>query len=98
MCRESKMRSVTSGLLIGMFLAISSAHADGELRIFTWPDYISPKVIEKFAQAHAVDVTIDDHETHKQLIDTVRAGNSGYDIVVPSDGAVQLLIEEGLLA
>jgi spermidine/putrescine transport system substrate-binding protein len=92
------MRSVVSGFLTGMVLAISAAHAEGELRIFSWPDYISPKVIERFAQAHAVDVIIDDHETHQQLIDTVRAGDTSYDIVVPSDWAVQLLIEEGLLA
>jgi spermidine/putrescine transport system substrate-binding protein len=92
------MRAGVSALLTGMFMAINAAHAEGELRIFSWPDYIGPKVIEKFAQAHAVEVTIDDHETHQQLIDTVRGGDTGYDIVVPSDWAVQLLIEEGLLA
>ena len=92
------MRFGISGFLTAMFLAIGGAHAEGELHIFSWPDYISPKVIEKFARTYAVEVTVDDHETHQQLIDTVRAGDAGYDIVVPSDWAVQLLIEEGLLA
>jgi spermidine/putrescine transport system substrate-binding protein len=92
------MRSGIGWFLAGMFLAIGASRADGELRIFSWPDYISPKVIEKFAQTYGVDVTVDDHDTHQQLIDAAKAGDSGYDIVVPSDWAVQLLIEEGLLA
>jgi spermidine/putrescine transport system substrate-binding protein len=96
--RGDEMRAGISTFLTGMFLAINAAHAEGELRIFSWPDYISPKVIERFAQAHDIAVTIDDHETHQQLIDTVRGGGTGYDIVVPSDWVVQLLIEEGLLA
>jgi len=92
------MKSLLLGLFVGTMLAAGSAEAEGELHIFTWPEYMSPKVIEKFTQAHDVDVTVDEYATHDELLTAVRAGNAGYDIAVPNDWAVQTMIEEGLLA
>ncbi|MGH6884753.1 MAG: extracellular solute-binding protein [Geminicoccales bacterium] len=79
-------------------LGARSAHADGELVIFNWGNYTNPKLIEKFEQAHTVKVTLGDYDSNDTMLAKVRAGNSGYDIVVPSDYAVKILIEEGFLA
>jgi spermidine/putrescine transport system substrate-binding protein len=83
---------------MGMVLAISAAHAEGELRVYNWWDYTSPTVIERFSEAYDVDVTVDEYESNEELLATLQAGNGGYDVVVPSDYMVQRLIEEGLLA
>src|SRR5262249_9227622 len=53
---------------------------------------------EKFSRAYDVKVTVDEYEGREDMLATLRAGDAGYDIVVPSDLDVQLLIEEGLLA
>ena len=92
------MRSGVSAFLTGMFLMVSAAHAEGELHIYNWRFSTNPKLIERFAQTYDVNVTLDEYESNQELLATLRAGNSGYDIVVPSDWAAQLLIEEGLLA
>jgi spermidine/putrescine transport system substrate-binding protein len=81
-----------------LLLAGRPASADGELAIFNWGNYTNPKLIEKFEQAHNVKVTLGDYDSNDTLLAKVRAGNTGYDIVVPSDYAVQILIEEGYLA
>lgn len=71
--------------------------AAGELHIYNWGDYTSPKLIEKFEKAYDVKVSLDDYDSNETMLAKVRAGNSGYDIVVPSDYTVAVMIQEGLL-
>ena len=80
-----------------LMLTASAALADGELHIFNWGDYTSPDLIKKFEQKYNVKVTLDSYDSNETMISKVRAGNSGYDIVVPSDYAVKLMADDGLL-
>jgi spermidine/putrescine transport system substrate-binding protein len=73
------------------------ALAAGELHIYNWGDYTNPKLIEKFEKQYDIKVTMDDYDSNETMLSKVRAGNSGYDIVVPSDYTVKIMIEEGLL-
>jgi spermidine/putrescine transport system substrate-binding protein len=73
------------------------ALADGELHIYNWGDYTNPKLIEKFEKANNVKVTLDSYDSNETMLSKVRAGNSGYDIVVPSDYTVAIMIGEDLL-
>jgi spermidine/putrescine transport system substrate-binding protein len=75
-----------------------AAWADGELHIYNWGDYTNPKLIEKFEQKYNVKVTIDDYDSNETMLAKVRAGSSGYDIVVPTDYTVKIMVDEGLLA
>jgi spermidine/putrescine transport system substrate-binding protein len=85
--------ALTASLLIG-----SAAHADGELHIFNWSDYTNPKLIEKFEKAYNIKVTLDSYDSNETMLNKVRAGHTGYDIVVPSDYTVQIMVQEGMLA
>ena len=71
--------------------------AAGDLHIYNWGNYTNPKLIEKFEKAYDVKVTLDDYDSNETLLSKVRAGNSGYDIVVPSDYTVKIMIDDGLL-
>lgn len=73
------------------------AWADGELNIYNWGDYTNPKLIKKFEEQFKVKVNLSDYDSNETMLSKVRAGNSGYDIVVPSDYTVKIMIEEGLL-
>lgn len=77
--------------------AAGPAMADGELHIYNWGDYTNPKLIEKFEKTYNVKVTLDDYDSNETMLSKVRAGNSGYDIVVPSDYTVKIMIDDGLL-
>ncbi len=91
-------KTLTAALLATAGLAFAlPAFADGELHIYNWGDYTNPKLIEKFEKQYNVKVTLDDYDSNETMLSKVRAGNSGYDIVVPSDYTVKIMVEEGLL-
>ncbi len=73
------------------------APAGGELHIYNWGDYTNPKLIEKFEKAFNVKVTLDSYDSNEVMLAKVREGNSGYDIVVPSDYTVKIMVDDGLL-
>jgi spermidine/putrescine transport system substrate-binding protein len=77
--------------------AAGSALAAGELHIYNWGDYTNPKLIEKFSKEFDVKVTLDSYDSNETMLSKVRAGNSGFDIVVPSDYTVKIMIADGLL-
>lgn len=78
-------------------LSASSALAAGELHIYNWGEYTNPKLIEKFEKTYDVKVTLDFYDSNETMMSKVRAGGSGFDIVVPSDYAVAIMIEAGML-
>lgn len=97
------MKSLTH-LLAGSLSALAliatsaAAQAAGELHIFNWGEYTNPDLISKFEAEYDVQVTVDEYDSNETMLAKVRAGRSGYDIVVPGDYAVKIMIEEGLLA
>jgi spermidine/putrescine transport system substrate-binding protein len=83
---------------VALLLAGGAARADGDLHIFNWGDYTNPKLIEKFQKQYNVKVTLDDYDSNETMLAKVRAGGTGYDVVVPSDYTVKIMIEEDMLA
>lgn len=81
----------------GVLLLAMPALAGGELNIFNWGNYTNPKLIEKFEKEHGVKVTVSDYDSNDSMLAKVKAGGHGYDIVVPSDYMVKVMIGEGLL-
>jgi spermidine/putrescine transport system substrate-binding protein len=81
-----------------VLLMSSAAWADGELHIYNWGNYTNPKLIEKFEAETGVKVTLDVYDTNEDMVAKVRAGGTGYDIVVPSDYMLDIMRKDGLLA
>jgi spermidine/putrescine transport system substrate-binding protein len=93
-----KLRMLGMATAAAVLAATAAARAEGELHIYNWGDYTNPKLIEKFQEAYQVTVTIDDYDSNETMLAKVRAGGSGYDIVVPTDYTVKIMIDEGMLA
>ncbi|MGB5557727.1 MAG: extracellular solute-binding protein [Paracoccaceae bacterium] len=72
--------------------------AEGKLNIYNWGNYTSPELIEKFEKEYDVDVTLDGYDSNETMLAKVKEGGTGYDIVVPGDYMIKIMIEEGLLA
>ncbi len=94
------MRAIlrTGGAVLALVFAAGQALAAGELNIYNWGNYTSPELIEKFEKAHDVKVTLDGYDSNETMLAKVKSGATGYDIVVPGDYMVSIMIEEGLLA
>src|SRR5215475_1788315 len=100
MHRETDMRGKLTGVALAglLLLAGGAARADGQLHIFNWGDYTNPKLIDKFEKAYNVKVTLDDYDSNETMLAKVRAGGTGFDVVVPSDYTVKIMVDEGMLA
>lgn len=68
-----------------------------EVRIYNWTDYIDPDLITEFTKKTGIDVVYDTFDSNDILLAKSLAGNSGYDIVVPSDYTVAYLIQANKL-
>ncbi len=74
------------------------AWAEGELNLYNWGNYTSPELIEKFEKEFDVEVNLDGYDSNEIMLAKVREGNTGYDIVVPSDSTAAIMVEQDLLA
>jgi spermidine/putrescine transport system substrate-binding protein len=79
-------------------LQVDKSKLSQELHFYNWTDYIDPDILTSFEQEYGVKVIMDLYDANEDMIAKVRSGNSGYDIVVPSDYAVDTMIQEKLLA
>ena len=95
------MRFLTSlfaaALFAGAMVAGEPARAEGKLNIYNWFDYLPQELIDKFAKEHGVEVTMDTYDSNEALLAKLKAGVTGYDVGVPGDYMVAILIKEGLL-
>src|SRR5580658_8134799 len=81
--RRIAIRLLTVGAMV--FALLSAAHAEApELHVYNWSDYIAPDTIANFEKETGITVTYDVYDGNEVLEAKLLAGNSGYDIVVPS--------------
>ena len=69
----------------------------GELHIYTWSDYIAPDVIEGFQKALGVKIVVDTFESNETMYAKLKAGGTGYDIMMPSSYQVDQMAREGMI-
>lgn len=78
---------VTASVLVMAGLGFGSAQAADDakqLNVYNWVDYIGPSVLAGFEKETGIKVNYDTYDANETLEAKLAAGNSGYDIVVPS--------------
>jgi putrescine transport system substrate-binding protein len=74
-----------TGLLAALVaLMIGPAHAQGVLNIYNWNDYIDEETLKRFESETGIKIRYDVYDSNEILDAKLRAGRSGYDLVVPS--------------
>jgi putrescine transport system substrate-binding protein len=68
-----------------------------ELRIYNWSDYIDPALLTQFTKETGIKVTYDTFDSNEVLETKVLQGNTGYDLVVPSNHNVPRYITAGAI-
>ncbi len=68
-----------------------------EIFLYTWVEYIDPDIKTQFEEECGVKITETNFDSNETLLATLQAGGADYDIVVPSDYMVQILVSEGML-
>ena len=72
------------GVFAAMIAASPAAGDEPRLNIYNWSDYIAPDTIPKFEAETGIKITYDVYDGNEVLEAKLLAGNSGYDVVVPS--------------
>lgn len=75
----------------------TDAGGDQQLNMFGWAGEIPQSVIDAFEEETGIEVTFDTFDSNETMISRLAAGGSGFDIVEPSQYAVQLLVGQDLL-
>ncbi|HEX6738622.1 MAG TPA: extracellular solute-binding protein, partial [Vicinamibacteria bacterium] len=86
------------GLLLAPFAPRRAAPGqDRVLNVYIWSGYIAPETLRRFEARHGARVNIDLYDSLEALLAKVQAGNTDYDVICPSNYAVQALVHQDLL-
>jgi putrescine transport system substrate-binding protein len=72
-------------------------HAQGELNMYNWSDYIGEKTVPNFIKEFGVKMRYDNFDSNDLVHAKLVAGRTGYDIVVPSSNWGAMQARGGLL-
>jgi putrescine transport system substrate-binding protein len=92
--KELLGRLALSTMLVAGGTVIASA-ANQEVHIYNWSNYIDDSILKDFTKETGIKVVYDVYDAMETLEAKMYAGRSGYDIVVPTDRNMQILIEAG---
>jgi spermidine/putrescine transport system substrate-binding protein len=68
-----------------------------ELNLYNWADYVAKTTIPGFEKQTGIQVTQDYFSSNEELLAKLRAGGTGYDVIVPSDYMVAVMIKSDVL-
>ncbi|ETX26946.1 polyamine ABC transporter substrate-binding protein [Roseivivax isoporae] len=74
---------------------LAGAAAAQEVRVYNWSDYIDEDLLTKFEEETGIDLIYDVYDSNEVLETKILAGNSGYDVVVPTGSFMSRQIEAG---
>lgn len=68
------------------------------LNLFIWSGYVAPDTLKVFEQRFNASVQFDLYDSNEALMAKLQSGSIGYDVVVPTDYMIQILIKRTLLS
>ena len=101
---RERVRRPVCGTLLAVaataMLAVVPAAAQGStarfVNVYNWSDYIAPKAIGDFTSETGIKVRYDTFDSNDTLETKLLAGNSGYDVVVPTGYFLERQIKAGV--
>lgn len=86
---------ITSVAIFGATTAVAKSE-ENVLNFYNWSDYIAEDTIKDFEKETGIKVIYDVFDSNETLEAKLLAGNSGYDLVVPSSHFMALQIKAGV--
>ncbi len=68
-----------------------------ELNLYGWSEYVPQALLDGFTAKTGIKVNYDAYSSNEELMAKLQAGASGYDVIIPSDYTVAIMIKQGLL-
>jgi spermidine/putrescine transport system substrate-binding protein len=68
-----------------------------QLNLYNWSDYVAKSTLPNFQKQTGIKVTQDYFSSNEELLAKLQAGGTGYDVIVPSDYMVSIMIKSDIL-
>lgn len=82
-------------LLLGLFSCRDNSVP--VLHLFIWSGYIKPELVREFEQKYNCVVSIDTYDSNESMYAKIKLGASGYDILVPSNYYLTIMLQQEML-
>ena len=93
---NKKLTTSLTSMAIATSLMTGSVYAEEVLHLYNWSDYIAEDTIANFEAETGIKVVYDVFDSNDVLEAKLLAGNSGYDLVVPSSSFLGRQIMAGV--
>ncbi|HEX4966329.1 MAG TPA: spermidine/putrescine ABC transporter substrate-binding protein [Thermoanaerobaculia bacterium] len=98
------MKKIASALLLAAaLLAIScgggkgSKQHDKVVNVYIWTNYLPQEVVDEFERRTGIHANVDTFDSNEAVLGKLQSGVAGYDVAVPSDYMLKILIPQGLV-
>jgi len=71
--------------------------AEPVLRVAIWANYLPDELVEKFQSENGVKLVTSNFSSNEELLAKMQAGGTQYDLIIPSDYMVGIMVQQGLL-
>ncbi len=68
-----------------------------ELNLYGWSDYVPQQLLDDFTAQYGIKVNYDTYSSNEEMLAKLQAGASGYDLVIPSDYTVSIMLKQDML-
>ena len=89
--------SAMGALFASMMLFTACGEPKETLYIYNWGDYLSEDVIRQFEKEYNCEVQLDVFDSNEAMYAKLKAGASGYDIIVPSSYMAKLMYDQDMI-
>jgi len=86
--------------LIGVASYLNSSNGysgANTLTVYNWGDYIDPDLIDEFQRQTGIRVVYETFDSNEAMLTKIAHGGTAFDIVIPSDYAINKMKAEGML-
>jgi spermidine/putrescine transport system substrate-binding protein len=73
----------------------SAARPGGTLNLYNWNNYIAPETVARFEKEFGAKIVQTYFSDNEEMLAKLAAGATGYDIIVPTSNALEVLIKKG---
>jgi spermidine/putrescine transport system substrate-binding protein len=84
-------------LALALLLISGCSEKKPELHVFNWADYFAPDTVKNFEKEFGCRVVLDYFESSEKLRAKLEGGQSGFDVVFPSNEVMRLFVSKGLV-
>ena len=68
-----------------------------EINLYAWSEYVPQELLDAFAKEYKIKVNYDTYASNEELLAKLQAGKTNYDVIIPSDYTVSILIGQKML-